>query len=85
MELIQDINHVFGKWFNGEHLRGDEVEFITYNIILLILIIVSIVLLMRIAFLCHWGTRIKWFIEDICHWLGWDIGSYKEESEDDEK
>ena len=31
------------------------------------------------------GTRIKWFFEDICHWLGWDIGSYKEEPEDEEK
>lgn len=29
MEFIHDINRVFGKWFNGEHLRGDEVELIT--------------------------------------------------------
>ena len=33
MGFIQDINEVFGKWFNGEHLREDEVEFIIYNII----------------------------------------------------
>lgn len=83
MEFIQDINRVFGKWFNGEHLREDEVEFITYNIILLVLIIVTIVLLTRIAFLCHWGTRIWWFIEDFCHWLGWNIGSYREKEEEE--
>ena len=64
---------------------GDEVEFITYNIILLVLIIVCVILMARIAYLCQWGKRIKWFFEDICHWLGWDIGSYKEEPEDDEK
>ena len=38
MGFIQDINEVFGKWFNGEHLREDEVEFIIYNIIILVLI-----------------------------------------------
>ena len=31
MGFVQDINEVFNKWFNGEHLREDEVEFITYN------------------------------------------------------
>ena len=85
MKFIQDINEVFGKWFNGEHLMEDEVEFITYNIILLVLIIVCVILVARIAYLCQWGMRIIWFIEDICHWFGWNIGSYKEESEDDEK
>ena len=84
MKFIQDINEVFGKWFNGEHLREDEVEFIIYNIILLVLIIVCVILMARIAYLCQWGKRIKWFFEDICHWLGWDIGSYKEESEDED-
>lgn len=58
MQFIQDINRMFSKWFSGEHLKGDEVEFITYNIILLVLIIVTIVLLVRIAFLCRWGIRI---------------------------
>lgn len=67
MKFFNDINEVFGKWFSGEHLRGDEVEFITYNIILLVLIIVCVILVARIANLCQWGTRIIWFIEDICH------------------
>lgn len=85
MEFIHDINRVFGKWFNGEHLRGDEVELITFNFILLLLIIVCVILVARIAYLCQWEKRIKWLYEDICHWLGWDIGSYKEEPEDEEK
>ena len=85
MKFIQDINEVFGKWFNGEHLREDEVEFIIYNIIILVLIIVCVILVARIAYLCQWGKRIKWFFENVCHWLGWNIGSYKEEPEDDEK
>ena len=85
MKFIQDINEVFGKWFNGEHLREDEVEFIIYNIIILVLIIVCVILVARIAYLCQWGKRIKWFFEDICHWLGWNIGSYREEPEDEGK
>ena len=31
MKFFNDINEVFGKWFNGEHLREDEVEFIIYS------------------------------------------------------
>lgn len=48
-----DINRVFGKWFNGDHLRGDEVEFIIYNIILLVLVIACVILVARIAYLCQ--------------------------------
>ena len=67
MKFFNDINEVFGKWCSGEHLREDEVEFIVYNIILLVLIIVCVILVARIAYLCKWGRRIKWFFEDICH------------------
>ena len=83
MQLIEDIEHVFSKWFNDELLREDEVEFITYCIILLVLIFVCIVLLARIAYLCQWGRRIKCFIEDLCHWLGWNIGSYNEKEDEE--
>lgn len=53
MVFVYDINRVFGKWFNGDHLRGDEVEFIIYNIILLVLVIACVILVARIAYLCQ--------------------------------
>ena len=60
MELIQDISRVFGKWFGGEQLMGDEIEFITFCIIIGVLLIICIILLLCLAYESHLWRSIRW-------------------------
>ena len=53
MELIQDISRVFGKWFDGEQMTGDEIEFITFCIIIGVLLMICIILLLCLAYESH--------------------------------
>lgn len=59
MELIQDISRVFGKWFGGEQLMGDEIEFITFCIIIGVLLIICIILLLCLAYESHLWRSIR--------------------------
>ena len=69
MELINDINRVFCKWFNGEQLMGDEIEFITYCIIIGVLLVICIILLLCLAYQSHLWRIIRWAFEDLWEWL----------------
>lgn len=60
MELIQDISRVFGKWFGGEQLMGDEIKFITFCIIIGVLLIICIILLLCLAYESHLWRSIRW-------------------------
>ena len=69
MELIQDISRVFGKWFGGEQLMGDEIEFITFCIIIGVLLIICIILLFCLAYESHLWRSIRWALEDLWKWV----------------
>lgn len=69
MELIQDISRVFSKWFDGEQLMGDEIEFIAYCIIIGVLLIICIILLLCLAYESHLWRSIRWAFEDLWHWM----------------
>lgn len=76
---LQYIINLFGRWYNGETVSATEERYIILAIVLCVTIL--LIMLIWMAHLGRWGTRIKWFFEDICHWLGWNIGSYKEKDE----
>lgn len=76
---------MFERWFNGEHLSKTEETHIIFYIVVCVLSIALAVMLILMVYYARWHISIMWFFEDICHWLGWNIGSYKEEPEDEEK
>ena len=75
MELIQDISRVFGKWFDGEQLMGDEIEFITFCIIIGVLLIICIILLLCLAYESHLWRSIRWAFEDLWKWKRNNFGN----------
>ena len=82
---LQSFINIFKRWYNDQPLSLAEDDFVPLVISTCTVSVLLVVMLIWMAHLYQWGAHIKWFFEDICHWLGWDIGSYKEEPEDDEK
>ena len=79
---LQSIINIFKRWYNDQPLSPAEADFIPLIISTCAVSVLLVVMLIIGAYLDKWGTHIKWFVEDLCHWFGWNIGSYNEKEED---
>ena len=78
---LQSIINIFKRWYNDQPLSPAEADFIPLIISTCTVSVLLVVMLIWMDHICLSGTRIKWFTEDLCHWFGWNIGSYKEKDE----
>ena len=82
---LQSFINIFKRWYNDQPLSLAEEDFVPLFISTCTVSVLLVVMLIWMAHLYQWGTHIKWFTEDLCHWFGWNIGSYNEKDEDQSK